>query len=285
MRSTREVLRLFAYELRIQLASARVWLGYLIGIVLVLRQTAEYLAYAAHFGEPVNVLEGFLIAGNTSNTVMFLVLGWLLVISAAPFVDSSTRYLIYRTKKSLWNRAVVLYLAVQAFIYYGLLALASILFSAGKGFLANVWSRPLVRLAGGGDLLSYDVYFPFEEFIHEYPVYSSFFQTCLLLFGYAFLLGLFLYVFSLFSGQLTGVTAAFLFHFLGYETMAEGLGLITRYSLLARSVLVLQVGSGADAQIFDTYVLYATLIFLMILLSDVFIKRMDFREAAKGEGE
>ena len=81
MRSAKEILRLCAYEFRVQFASVRVWLGYLIGIVLVLRQTAEYLAYAAHFGEPVNVLEGFLIAGNSSNTVMFLVLGWLLVIS------------------------------------------------------------------------------------------------------------------------------------------------------------------------------------------------------------
>lgn len=284
MRSIKEIFRLCVYEFRVQLASARVWLGYLIGIVLVLRQTAEYLAYAAHFGEPVNVLEGFLIAGNTSNTVMFLVLGWLLLISAAPFVDSNTGYLIYRTKKRLWNRAVVLYLAVQAFIYYGILALASILFSARSGFLANVWSRPLVRLAGGGDLSLYDVYFPFQEFIHKFSVVSSFFQTWLLLFCYALLLGLFLYVFSLLSGQLTGVTAAFLFHFLGYETMKEGLGFIIRYSLLARSVLVLQTGSGADAQLFDTYVLYIGLIILMILLSDIFIKKVDFREAAKGEG-
>ena len=285
MRSTKAILRLCAYEFRVQLASARVWLGYLIGIVLVLRQTAEYLAYAAHFGEPVNVLEGFLIAGNSANTVMFLVLGWLLVISAAPFVDSSTGYLIYRTRKSLWSRAVALYLAVQAFIYYGLLALASILFSAGNGFLANVWSRPLIRLAGGGSLSLYDVYFPFEEFIHEFSIVSGFFQTWLLLFGYALLLGLFLYVFSLLSGQLAGVTAAFLFHFLGYETMQEGLGFITRYSLMARSVLVLQVGSGADARLFDTYVLYAALIFLLIFLSGILIKHVDFREAAKGEGE
>ena len=49
MRSIKEIFRLCVYEFRVQLASARVWLGYLIGIVLVLRQTAEYLAYAAHF--------------------------------------------------------------------------------------------------------------------------------------------------------------------------------------------------------------------------------------------
>ena len=54
---------------------------------------------------------------------------------------------------------------------------------------------------------------------------------------------------------------------------------------MARSVLVLQVGSGADARLFDTYVLYAALIFLLIFLSGILIKHVDFREAAKGEGE
>lgn len=283
MRSAKEVFRVCFYEFRIQLTSARVWLGYLTGIVIILSQTSGYLAYADHYDEPVNVLEAFLIVGNNANTVMFLVLGWLLVLSSAPFVDQNSLYLIYRTKKKLWNSAMVLYVILQSVIYYIILMLTTVIISARNGFLANIWSKPLMRLTSGGSSFKFDVYFPYAEFVHKFSVFEGVFQTWLLLLAYGLTLGLFLYAFSLFSGKLTGVVVTFLFHFLGYEVMKEGFGLIIRYSLLARTILVSQVGSSADAQLFDTYILFFTLIILLIYLSGVLIKYVDFQEATGGE--
>lgn len=99
MNRIKEILSLCIYEFRIQITSKRVWLGYLVGIVIILKQSVEYLAYADNIEEAVNVLDAFIISGNNYNTVMFLVLGWLLIISEAPFVDNNSAYIIYRTQK------------------------------------------------------------------------------------------------------------------------------------------------------------------------------------------
>lgn len=286
MSNIKEVLDLCLYEFRLQMVSKRVWLGYLVGIVIVLKQSVEYLAYAKSVGEAVNVLDAFIIAGNNYNTVMFFVLGWLLVISEAPFVDNNSFYLIYRTKKKSWNQAMLLYIILQAVIYYGLLAVSTIIFSCGDGFFANVWSEPMVKLTeGASDLLQYDVYFPYQLFIKEISVFGAFFQTLILLFAYGLVMGLFLYTFSLLANQITGAVAVFAFHFLSYEIMKEGYMMIIKYSLLARSILVLQVGQETGTYVFDSYLIYGILIILIIGFSNKIIQYVDFREISRGKEE
>ncbi|MBD5465027.1 MAG: hypothetical protein HDR22_04295 [Lachnospiraceae bacterium] len=284
MSRIREILSLCIYEFRIQFTSKRVWLGYLVGIVIILKQSVEYLAYADSTGEAVNVLDAFIIAGNNYNTVMFLVLGWLLVISEAPFVDNNSAYVIYRTQRKNWNKAMGLYVLLQAVIYYGILAVSTILFSCRNGFFANIWSKPLMRLAGNGiNVQQYNVSFPYSSFMQETTVLAGFLQTWLLIFTYGLIMGLLLYTFSLFSNQIAGVIVVFLFHFLGYEIMKEGFMMIIKYSLLARSILVLQVGSDTGTNVFETYLIYGILILLILGLSGRLVKYVDFRDISKGE--
>ena len=286
MSNLKEILKLCLYEFRIQITSKRVWLGYLVGIVIILRQSMEYLAFADSRVEAVNVLEAFLIAGNNYNQVMFLVLGWLLVISEAPFLNENSMYLIYRTRRKTWNKSMLLYITLQAFVYYGILAGATILFSSKNGFWANIWSSPLVKLTeGGANIEQYEVYFPYASFIKETTVFNGFLQTWLLLFAYGLLMGLILYTFSLISNQLTGAIAVFIFHFLGYEIMKEGLMMVIEYSLLARSILVQQIGNDTGPKVSETYLIYGILFCVVVILSNILVKHVDFKEIAKGEGE
>lgn len=286
MSKVKDIFKLCLYEFRLQMTSKRVWLGYLAGIVIILKQSVEYLAYAKSMGEAVNVLDAFIIAGNNYNTIMFLVLGWLLVISEAPFVNSNALYLIYRTMKKSWNQAMVLYIIFQAAIYYGLLAFSTVVFSIGNGFFANIWSKPVIDLTeGAANLTQYDVYFPYPSLIKETSVFDSFFQTWILLYAYGLIMGLLLYTFNLLSNQIIGAAAVFAFHFLNYEIMKEGFMVITRYSLLARSILVLQVGGETETNVFDSYLIYGMIIFLIIGLSNRIVQNVDFKEISKGEGE
>lgn len=117
MNKMKDILKICVYQFRIQMCSKRVWLGYLLGIVIIMKQSFGYFVYADSLKEPVNVLEAFVVAGNNYNTAMFLILGWLLVISEAPFVNSISFYLIYRTNKKNWNTAMILYIFCQAVIY------------------------------------------------------------------------------------------------------------------------------------------------------------------------
>lgn len=286
MNKAKEILKLCAYEFRIQMLSKRVWMGYLVGIVIIMKQSFGYLRYADSMQESVNVLEAFIVAGNNYNTAMFLVLGWLLVISEAPFVNNNSLYLIYRTNKKNWNTAMLLYLFLQAAIYYGLLAGATVLLSAGNGFFANIWSEPLVELTKTGSVVTeFNVSFPYASFIKEVSVFQAFGYTGLLAFLYGLILGLLLYTFNLFSNQLVGAIAAFMFHFLGYEIMKEGFGFVIRYSLMARSVPVLQIGGNTGASLQETFIIYLVILLALCAASDKIVRCTDFREASKGEGE
>lgn len=285
MSKLQEILKLYVYEFRLQITSKRVWLGYLVGVVVILNQSVEYLAYAESRGDIVNVLDAFVIAGNNYNTVMFLVLGWLLVISDAPFVTGNSMYLIYRTQKKTWNKAMILYIILQGVIYYGILAVATIIFSSNHGFVANIWSSPIVKLTESTSAaMQYNVNFPYPLFIMKTTVYAAFFQTWILMFAYGIIMGLLLYTFNLSMNQIVGAIAVFVFHFLGYEIMKEGFMVVIKYSLLARSILVLQVQNSTGTQVFNTYLLYGAIIVLIILLSNKLVKYVDFKEIAKGEG-
>lgn len=286
MNNIKDILKICVYEFRLQIVSKRVWLGYFLGHVIIMKQSFGYLVYADSSKEAINVLEAFVIAGNNYNTAMFLVLGWLLVISEAPFVNNNSLYLIYRTNKKNWNIAMILYIFFQAVIYYGIIAGCTVLFSVSRGFLGNIWSNPLISLTKNADKITeFNVYFPYGSFIKEVSVFQAFLYTWLLCFLYGLILGLFLYIFNLFSNQIAGAVSTFLFHFLGYEIMKEGFMVIIKYSLLARSILILHIGEDLGVTFNETLLVYAIVIFLLIIVSNKIVKFTDFKEASKGEGE
>lgn len=285
MNKTKEIIKLCRYEFQLQLSSKRVWLGYLVGVVIVLAQAAEYMNYANDTGEAVNVWDTFIITGNSYNTVMFLVLGWLLVISEAPFVNHNAMYLMHRTKKTIWNQAMILYIILQAIIYYVLLVLSTMIYCAGNGYFANVWSKPFMKLAKEEmNPNLYHVTFPYPELFESHTVFQAFARTFLLLLLYGIIIGLLLYTCNLFSNQIVGAVAVFLFHFLGYEIMKEGLMLNIKYSLLARSLLVMQIGERTGTQVSGTYLVYAVIVISLIESSNILVRYVDLKEVSKGEG-
>lgn len=134
-------------------------------------------------------------------------------------------------------------------------------------------------------ITEFNVYFPYTSFIKEISVFQAFLYTWILCFLYGLILGLFLYTFNLFSNQIAGAVAVFVFHFLGYEIMKEGFMVIIRYSLLARSIPVLQIGEDLGVTFHGTLLVYAIIIFMLNAMSKKIVKFTDLKEASRGEGE
>ena len=280
----REILKICRHEFRIQMNSKRVWLGYMVGIVLILSQAAYYVRYGQAMGEPINVLEAFIVSGNCDRTIMLLPVGWLLVMSEAPFVNRISFYALYRTKKKTWNQAMLLYIVLQAILYYAVLAMITILFSMTDGYLANIWSYPFVGMVEGtSDVSLYNVSFPSMDFVGIQSVFSGFMHTFILQVLYAILVGILLYVASQLSNQILGPVAAFVFHFLGYEIMKEGYGVSIDFSLLARSIVAYQVGKEALVSLVQSYLIFIILIVVLAQLSHQLVRYIDFKTIAMEE--
>ncbi len=282
----KDIIKLCVYEFRIQMTSKRVWLGYLVGIVIVLNQALGFVRYGAFIGEPVNVLEAFIIVGNCDRTIMFLAVGWLLIMSEAPFVDRISFYALYRTKRSRWNRAMLLYIVCQAVIYYAVIAIVVMAVSGVNGYFANIWSVPFMRvlepMSGAGD---FNVDFPSADFADVESVFTGFAHTFALQVLYAVLLGILVYVVSQVTSRMAGPVAAFILHFLGYEIMKEGYGFTITYSLLARSIPAFQVGNLPLADLFQSYLIFAVFILVLVGISGRAVRYMDFKNMAIQEGD
>jgi len=278
------MIKLCFYEFRLESHSKRVWLGYFVGSVVILKQTMGYLLYSSGAGLSENVLEAFIISGNTYNTVMFLVLGWLLVISEAPFVNHNSTFLIYRTTRRKWNGGMLLYILLQGICYYAILALSSIIPGMANGYFADIWSSAIINLGTNRNAFNgIEVYFPYHVFMKEVSVFKAFALTWTLCFAYGLIIAMILYVFNLFANRVMGVLAAFAFHFLGYEIMKEGFMVVIRYSLLARSVPVLLIGSNLGVSTEQSYLLFMLIAAGLTTASAVIIKHVDFNNLSRGK--
>ncbi len=257
--------------------SGRVVMGYLLGLTLTAYFANDFLEYAALLGEPVNILETFCV---TEHNILFLILGWLLVVADAPFVKKNTYLLLYRCGTRLWNMGMILYLFSQAFFYTACLAVFTVAISCSRGFAGSVWSSPvyfLVTDLGKNARAGYHVFFSLAMTKYM-TVPQAFAVTFLFMYLYLVVLGMFLYVCNLVMPGILGAVITLCVHMLGYLLNMGG---YTRFSLLARSV----PGTFMDGTLryWNSAVLFLGLIAAAVFLSAFFSKKTDFRAGTGGD--
>lgn len=206
---------IFSQEMR----KARVLMGYVLGIAVLAGELNAFLGYVAAGGEPVNILETFIVAEHTRSGAQFLLLGYLLVIASAPFIRADTHLVLYRSSRRIWNGGAILYVLLQAFLYVLFLAGVCVAVSCPVGFLGNTWSRPVHMLAiDSYSMLAvrYGVDFSCRGMMQSMTVPQAFGITFLYLFGYLVFLGVLFYLCNLALRSFWGLVAVAGIHLGGY---------------------------------------------------------------------
>lgn len=203
----------------------RVIMGFLMGVAVPFFWLRNFLDYVISTGEPVNILEAFPVVEHERGTMMFLVLGWFLIIADAPFVGGNTCYCLYRAKKRGWNFAMVLYISVQAAFYTAAVAFPMVLSSLPYGFIGKMWSYPVYTLSK--DLHTdmsgeYRIAFLQKNMMQRMNVPQAFAVTALCFFLYLVLMGMILYTCNLLLGGIWGAVIAFTVHMSGYGLLFLG---------------------------------------------------------------
>ncbi len=228
---------LFLYEWK----EKRTLTGVLAGMVTPFYWLRKFLEYAQTREEPVNILEAFIVLEQESQCILFLALGFLLAVSDAPFVNGNTCYSLYRAGKHSWNRAMLLYIILQAFVYTALTALPMILASLPNGFSGKIWSSPVYVLAKGYDVtdVGAQIFSPSIELMKYMNVPQAFLATAMFFFLYLVLLGVILYTFNLLFGSMTGSVIVLLFHIGGYLSGRFEIGgrILPEYAIAANFVI------------------------------------------------
>lgn len=198
-----------------EIASARVIMGYLLGLAFLAAGLEDFWHFAAYTGEPVNMLETFIVAEGQTRAGFFWALGYMLVISDAPFVNKGSYLVLYRCKRYAWNMGMTLYVAFQALTYTLLFATVSAVTGICSGYIGKVWSSPVYMLmkdTSGVFLKKFGMGFPYETVMRKMTVVSAFGSVFLNMLCYLMLIGMILYVCNLTFGGMWGMAAVVLLH-------------------------------------------------------------------------
>lgn len=270
-----QVLGITKNMLRQEQWEKRAVMGFLLGIALIGWRLQLFLKYAVDMGEPVNILEAFVVVAHLYKNMLFLPLGWLLLVADAPFVKGNAYLVLHRCGRKVWNLGMLLYIAVQAFLYAACLALVSVLASSPLGFAGNMWSSPVYDLAMGraeGAAMEAGIDFSWPNIMEAMHVPEAFFLTLLFLWLYLMTLGMLLYVCTLLLKGIFSILAVFGVQIGGFLLQE---GMIPQFSLLSKSVLGYSVdGNGGE---WKTALLFAGILLILTVISLCFIGRVDFQ--------
>ena len=262
--------------------NVRVIMGYLLGFAIVGYWMSGFLRYAADTGEPVNILEAFCVVEQHYVNMLFLVLGWLLVVADAPFMKGNIYLLLYRCGRKRWNMGMFFYILMQAFFYTAAMAAFTIIISSFFGFAGNMWSSPVYSLAR--DVTNnigakYNITFPWLVMMKVMSVPQAFAVTFLFLYLYLAFMGVLLYAAALLFSGIAGMVAVIGVHLTGYLRMMDG---YTETSLLARAV----PGNFIDGTLsyWQSAALFLALIVVLMVLSSIFVKKIEFQSGTEVEG-
>lgn len=259
----------------------RVSMGFILGIALFGYWLHLFLQYAWEIGEPVNVLEAFIVVLHHHKSILFLVAGWLLMISDAPFMKKNTYLLLCRSSRKKWDAAMLQYIMLQAFLYVAGIVAVSVVGSALLGFWGDMWSSPVYHLALDTNNhigVNYNISFPWVNVMQAMTVPQAFMITFILVFLYLVLLGFLLYVCNLLLKEIYGILIVFGLQISGYLLQQEG---VVHLSLMAKAIPGYVIdGKGGQ---WKAAGLFCAIILILALSSLWVIGRVDFKDAVEEE--
>ena len=258
----------------------RVIMGFILGITLFGYWLNLFLQYALDTGEPVNVLEAFVVVEHHHKSILFLVVGWLLMISDAPFIKKNTYLLLCRSSRKQWDAAMLQYIMIQTFLYVASIVVVSVAVSILLGFWGNMWSSPVYHLAMDTNNylgVKYNISFPWVNIMQTMTVPQAFMITFVFLFLYLVLIGFLLYVCNLLLKEIYGILIVFGIQIAGYLLQQEGITYLL--SLMAKAIPGYAIdGNGGQWKV---VVLFCAVIFILAFVSLWLIGRVDFNDEAE----
>lgn len=260
--------------LRLEMTSARVIMGYILGLTFLSLGLNDFLRYAIDIKEPVNICESFIVTAGQSMAGRCWLLGYLLIIADAPFVKENTYITLYRSGRRVWSIGMLLYVLCQAFMYTMCFAAVSAAASVPLGFIGRIWSSPVYMLATGTSSAiagKYNVYFDGMAMMGHMTVVQAFGITFLYMFCYLAFIGALLYVCSLVLDSFWGFAAVAVVHLGGI--------VISLLAKLPRSPVYYVDGTGSH---WRYPCIYLALILIMTVVSLFAVGRVDIQSRTEG---
>lgn len=294
MRNLKTSFRICLNQLANMFLSPKTYAAFMFGAAFMLNVSKNYLEYTLSIGEKANIFDPFILASGGMETFIYIFLGFLLLISDAPFMDQRTSYAVLRTGKVTWATGMIIYIAFAAAIYYLFMFVLSALLVSGNAIVTRLWSDPMYTLAVEqpvGALIEYGISYSFGvPFMTRYNSVEAVLISISLQILYSVVIGMSAFTININAKKIVGTLSAIVIHFIGYSIYkaTSGFGGNQWLSPFANAVAVYHNydGSPHSAPFPTLSYSYTMFILLMIALSVLavyMVKRCDFKTASGGK--
>lgn len=97
--------------------------------------------YSIDLGEPVNVIEPFIIFLTNGFCIPIIIMTFTVLMIDFPDISGNSTFLLIRTGRSKWYKSQVIFVAASSVSFVLLLLIFSVLLMADNAFSANIWSN------------------------------------------------------------------------------------------------------------------------------------------------
>ena len=285
IRKVKSVVRICLEQWRNALLVPRVYMGYFVGVLMILLLCRRYLAYAGENG--IQIFEPFIVAMASMEYSPIIMLGLILIMLDAPFISARTPYFVTRSDRKSWYMGTMMYLFTQFVIYYFLIFIATVAIGFNHAYILNSWSITCYNLAvfqPTDALVNWGLYFLASEIVDVLRPLNVFIITFVLQSLYSALLLVLAYVINMRFRGSVGNIVAILLHLSGvalYKSFNEQL--MMTFSLYTKSqILMYPVIEGSLVGLFDNILIFLILIVVILAVGRYNLKQLDYNIVKSG---
>ena len=238
MCSIRILLRQLHIQFNAWLSKPHVWAGLLLGVSLAFYPTFSLIELANNRGAYINVLEAFVIIGSSRNYCMFTLLGVLVMLSDAPFIDDMNIYVSLRVTRRTWFVSKFVSVLMNCMLFYLAVLIATVLLCAPVGYVDNDWSKTMLELLKNENLkFEYGLAIDNELLLVRFTPISAALFTFALQSMYTAILAELMFLLNMKRNKAVGVFAALMIHAVGSWIISETIMFNQMLTLLGHSML------------------------------------------------
>ena len=285
IRKIKTALRICHEQWRSEVRTPRTYMGYLIGISMVLMMSGNYLEYAV--GRNVQLFEPFIVAITSPTYSIFIMMGLLLTLLDAPFINIRTPYLVTRGSRGSWYSGTLLYMYTQIAFYYILMFASTVVTGFSRMYIRNSWRIMANRLATLRPMDAFEVLgldFDATALMEVCSPAKVFLLILILQILYSSVLLTIAYIINMNLRNSAGNLIAFLVHLVGvviYRNLF--VEYLEKFSLYKRSlILTYQVTEAGVSGVTDSIWIYLIVTAVILAAGRIILKHMDYNTGRAG---
>lgn len=239
MCSLRKALRLAGQQMGEWPRKPLFWLALALNLNFTLEPAVALIRASQLLGEPLQVLEPYLQMSSSSKTCFLWMIGLVIFLSDAPFLDERATYVGLRMGRGEWLLAQLLYVAAACLLYALVRLLFAFALAIPFSYSGNLWSSTLWAIANDeGDIASQlNISFPNRYMLTLYTPCAFLGLSLGLQCLYCLTIGMMVFALNLVSRKGVGIAVALCVHNLGYFIACDGIIFANqRWSLMVHSL-------------------------------------------------